>query len=364
VYSCDGRFLIRQDTENKALTPRDLRRMFIQRGDLSFETEIAGRATLDDFDWDKAAAYAQKLGSSGAQSVEHTLMRRGCISEAQGRPRPTYAGILLFGKDPGRFVRGAEITAARFNGDTMTDQFTKEDITGVLPEQLARVEGFLRDHLRKDVSLGQQMARGEVYEVPFEAARELVVNAVAHRDYSVDGDCVHVNLYRDRLEVISPGGLPGPITIDNMKEERFSRNPVIVQVLSDMRYIERLGYGVDRVISLMNERQLKAPVFEDSAASFRAVLFNQSLPVVTPAEESAAAMPYLAALDGVPINPRQEAALGLLHKGHSRITNKDLQMLYPDIHAETIRRDLADLVSRSVLRKLGEKRGSFYVLNA
>jgi ATP-dependent DNA helicase RecG len=364
VYSHDGRFLIRHDTENKPLAPRDLRRMFIQRGDLSFETEANPRATLDDLDWEKATNYAKSLGAGTVTNVEDTLLRRGCISETLGRARPTNAGLLLFGKEPGRFVRSAEIMAARFNGDGMSDSFLKEDIAGVLPDQLRRAEGFLQDHLRKELSLGAQMARGESYEVPLEAARELVVNAIAHRDYSIDGDCIHVNLYRDRLEVTSPGGLPGPMTVDNMTSERFSRNPVIVQVLSDLRFIERLGYGVDRVIGLMNNHQLRAPVFEDTGASFRAILYNMRQSSADASSATRPAVAYLAELEGAPINPRQEAALTFLHNGHTRITNKDLQSLYPDIHAETIRRDLADLVSRSILRKLGEKRGSFYVLNS
>jgi ATP-dependent DNA helicase RecG len=64
------------------------------------------------------------------------------------------------------------------------------------------------------------------------------------------------------------------------------------------------------------------------------------------------------------VNPRQEAALQYLLSGHSRITNSDLAAVFPEVHAETIRRDLADLVSKNILRKLGEKRGSYYILRA
>ena len=110
--------------------------------------------------------------------------------------------------------------------------------------------------MRRGVELGSKMERREQLEYPMEAARELVVNAVSHRDYSIAGDDIRLFLFRDRMEVSSPGGLPGPVTIDNIKDERFSRNPIIVQVLADMGFIERLGYGVDRVISLMIERNL------------------------------------------------------------------------------------------------------------
>jgi len=283
----------------------------------------------------------------------------------EGRLRPTNAGILLFGKEPQRFLRGAAVTAVRFAGEAMSDIFNREDISGTLPDQIRRAETFLLDHLRKGVSIGKTMARAENHEYPMEAARELVVNAVAHRDYSIGGDEIRLFLFRDRMEVTSPGGLPGPVTIDNIKDERFSRNPVIVQVLSDMGFIERLGYGVDRVIALMREGRLRDPQFAETAGGFRVMLYNESLePTPIPVEVPIDTTPrFDGTFHGQPINPRQEAALIYLYTpGNVRITNSDLQTLCPDVHPETIRRDLAHLVTKGILKKMGEKRGSYYIL--
>lgn len=367
VYAHDGRYLSRQGIDNTALEPRELRRLIIERGEVSFETDIAHGTSLDDIDWDKAKAYVSTLGGINEAEVETALFRRGCLTRQDGRLRPTNAGILLFGKDPQRHIRGAEITAARFPGDSMGDSFKREDIPGTIPDQIRRAESFLRDHLRKNVSLGSTMARSETFEYPFEAVRELVVNAAAHRDYSIAGDGIRLFLFRSRMDVISPGGLPGPVTIDNIKDERFSRNPVIVQVLSDMGFIERLGYGVDRVIDLMSEKHLRAPEFEETAGGFRVCLYSEPVEAAATVPEAAAADPFK--LDGQYkgklLTARQETALlYLLRDGHTRITNSDLQGLCPDVHPETIRRDLADLVTKDILRKLGEKRGSYYVLNA
>jgi ATP-dependent DNA helicase RecG len=363
VYAYDGRFLVRQGLENVALKPRELRRLLMERGEASYELEIAYGAAMDDIDWEKARAYAAMLSSVTESNVERLLLRRGCVAQHEGRLRPTHAGILLFGKEPQRFVRGAQVIAARFAGDAMSDRFDRQELVGTLPDQLRRAETFLRDHLRKVAHLGGTMARDEQYEYPLEAARELVVNAVAHRDYSIAGDEIRLFIFRDHMEVVSPGRLPGPVTLDNIRDERFSRNPVIVQVLSDMGFIERLGYGVDRVIALMEQRKLRLPEFEEISGGFRAALYNQ-IDVV----EEAAAVPAVVASDvlshyrNMPFNPRQEAALVYLHTGNTRITNSYLQQLFPDVHPETIRRDLSDLVLRNILQKLGEKRGSYYVL--
>ena len=359
VYAIDGRYLHRAGSENVPLKPPDIRRLLIERGEITFEMEPVAEASADDLDWAAAQAYAASLGALGRAGAEETLLRRGCLNRSEGGTHPTNAGLLLFGRDPQRFRRGAFVLAAHFPGESMGDSFDKQEMTGNLPAILKQVETFLSSHLRRAVTLGTNMVRAEDYELPLEAARELIVNAVAHRDYSVAGDCIRVFLFRNRLEVHSPGGLPGPMTVANLRDERFSRNPALVQVLSDLGYIERLGYGVDRVITVMRERGLREPEFVETDGGFRATLHKDSPP------DASQAIPVVAGTyRNHPVNPRQEAALQYLLSGHHRIANSDLAALFPDVHVETIRRDLADLVSKGILRKLGEKRGSYYMLAA
>ena len=366
VYSHEGRYLKREGANNIPLSSRELRRLMMERGQFDFETEMAHGATLEAIDWQKAETYVKGLSGISETDVQKVLLQRGCLTPKGEQLVPTNAGILLFGKEPQRFLRGAEVTAARFASEAMSDTFNRQDITGTLPDQIRRAETFLADHLRKDVTLQHTMQRREDYEVPMEAARELVVNAVAHRDYSIQGDTIRLFLFSNRMEVHSPGGLPGPMTLTNLKDERFSRNPVIVQVLSDMGFIERLGYGVDRVMELMSRQQLSAPDFNESAAGFRVILHNAVTKAEQLGDEETASdqLVFNGMFQGVEINPRQEAALVHLHSGNSRITNSDLNTLYPEVHPETIRRDLVKLVEQDILIKMGQKRGSYYVLKS
>ncbi|HRF95957.1 MAG TPA: ATP-binding protein, partial [Aggregatilineales bacterium] len=133
-----------------------------------------------------------------------------------------------------------------------------------------------------------------------------------------------------------------------------SRNPIIVQVLADMGYIERLGYGIDRILELMTQHNLQHPDFQERQGGFQVVLYNQAV-IPTP-------QPSLVMLIE-DINVRQEKAIDYLsHSNRTRITNSELQQMFPDVHAETIRRDLADLVAKNILEKFGSKRGSYYTL--
>lgn len=362
VYATSsGRYVVRHEAQIVPLPPRELRRLMMLRGALAFESTPAEGANRDDLDWGKVSEYAARMPGYTAATAEALMIQRGCLVEAAGSLRPTYAGILLFGKDPQRFVRSASISAVRFDGQTMTDKHSRQDINGTLIDQIRHIESFLHANLRREVHLKDSMAREEHFEYPMEAARELIINALAHRDYSIQGDNIRVLLFSDRFEVHSPGGLPGYMTLENLKDERFSRNPIIVQVLSDMLYIERLGYGVDRVLELMQAQGLRAPEFRERAGGFQVVLYNTRENAPTPA---APPPPSLAALvTQHDLNPRQERALALLMESKTgRLTNSDLQAQFPEIHSETIRRDLVDLVNKDILVKMGQKRGSYYVL--
>jgi ATP-dependent DNA helicase RecG len=235
----------------------------------------------------------------------------------------------------------------------MGDEFVREDVRGPLPDQLQRAEAFLTDHMRRGVYI-RELQREEQPEYPPQALREALVNAIAHRDYAIRGEGIRVLMFADRVECYSPGRLPGHVTVQNLVEERFSRNQAIVQVLADMGYIERLGYGIDRMIRQMSSLGLEEPVFRETANGFQVTLRG-------PGTELLSVAPANAGWAGVDINARQQAGLQYL-TAEARITNRQYRDLHPDISDETARRDLADLVDKGLLLKIGEKRATYYIL--
>ncbi len=377
VYSLDGRYLGRDGAQTNPLPARRLRQLLMERGVIQFEAQMPPGATLDDLDWQRVSAYLQALNLPGGETAlpetgRTILLRRGCLHPVSGvshvpvetqdlaslpdaRLRPTYAALLLFGRHPQQWVPNANILAARFAGRTLADRFVKQEIGGTLPEQLIQAEAFVRENIRSVVRL-VGLTHQETAEYPLEALREVLVNAVAHRDYNVQGDNIHIYVFADRIEIHSPGGLPGPMTLDNLLEARFSRNPVIMQALADLGFVERLGYGLNRVVEVMRQNDLRAPHFEETAGTFRVTLYGA---VDEPAP--AGQLPDLRPYQELGLNPRQEQALVFLLRNR-RITNRDYQELCPDVHAETLRRDLVDLVDRGLVIKVGDKRATYYIL--
>jgi ATP-dependent DNA helicase RecG len=192
------------------------------------------------------------------------------------------------------------------------------------------------------------LEREETYEYPQFAVREAIVNAICHRDYRLKGRRIEIRMYSDRLEVISPGGLPGFITVENIKDEHFSRNPRIVNGLFQWGYIEELGLGIDRMIEVMKQAGHKPPTFDARPYSFAVSLFN--------VREKQAPPEWTRNT-----NHRQARALQYIRDNGS-ITNREYRQLCEGVSAETLRLDLVDMVEKGILVKVGSKKGTYYIL--
>ena len=192
------------------------------------------------------------------------------------------------------------------------------------------------------------LEREETFEYPQFAVREALVNAICHRDYRLRGRRIEVRMFSDRLEVISPGGLPGFITVENIKDEHFSRNPRLVGGLFHWGYIEELGLGIDRMMEVMHQAGHSPPRFDARPYSFAVALHNERIRPKVPewARDT---------------NHRQARALQYIRDMGS-ITNREYRSLIHSVSAETLRLDLADLVKKGILNKEGANKGTFYTL--
>ena len=164
-----------------------------------------------------------------------------------GRDVPTYAGILVFGRDPLEFLPGAFIQFVRFDGRTLVDAVQDEkEIAGNLLTQLIQLDNLLplQVHVSRVPSRGMQ--HEEIPDYPRIAIRELALNAVMHRSYEGTSAPVRINWFTDRVEIHNPGGLYGQVTPANYERVSDYRNPVVAEAMKVLGYVERFGTGISR----------------------------------------------------------------------------------------------------------------------
>lgn len=349
----DGRVLLRSGSRNRPLSGEEIRHLASAKSVGDFEQVVVAGATLQDLDERIITEYAEKrrLRSPRGEKLSGIDLLRDCGALDAGG-NPTVAGVLLFCRNPQRHLPQSGAVCVRFAGTEphgqsgMSSYMRREEINGPLSQVISRLWNTIWEEMRHE-SVLSGLQRQELPEYPEAAVREAIVNAVAHRDYRVSGRRIEVRMFDDRMEIISPGGLPGHITLDNIVEEHFSRNPRLVKGLVYWGFIEELGLGVDRMIDEMVRAGHPAPQFEAQPFTFKVTLRNVR-------ERPASKWTQT-------LNERQIKALTFLQE-HSRVTNRDYHELCPDVSAETLRLDLADMVAKGVLLRIGDKKGTYYIL--
>lgn len=356
----NGQILVRRGAHNRPISAAELSQLTQTRLSGTFEEDPVAGATRADFDDVIIEEYLrarEKRGAARVTGLEQLLHEIGAL-DREGRP--TVTGILLFGKAPQMFLPQNGVVFVRFatdepRGDEGGIGYSRrKEING----PLARIIEETWNTVRQEIGARAQvrgLVREELPEYPNTAVREAIVNAVCHRDYSLRGRKIEIRMYRDRLEVISPGGLAGYMTLDNLQDEHYSRNPRLVNGLFYWGYIEELGLGIDQMIEEMVQAGNPPPIFAATTYAFRVTLKKAR-------EETALPPLKLPGALSSQTNARQQLAMTHVQEQGS-ITNGVYQQLCPDISAETLRRDLVDLVERGIFLKIGSKKGTHYILS-
>lgn len=344
---------VRSGKLNVRLSPEQALRGRRATPSLSYEDEVVIGATLNDLDESIIEEYQRnriKRGPIGESLTLTELLRDAGAIDAAGLP--TVAGMLLFGKRPQQFLPQAGVLVVRFQGTSVREaarsglRYSRRvEVTGPAARVIERAWEVLFEEIHHQPRV-EGLQRQETYDYPPEAVREALVNAICHRDYSIQGQRVEIRLFDDRMEIMSPGGLPGHITLENILDEHYSRNPRLVRGLYYWGYIEELGQGMDIIYDSMSRAHHPPPQLKDTGRNFTVTLFNA---VDTDAIEF-----------GEDLNPRQMRALQFLAQ-HERITNSQYQQLCPEVTPETLRLDLKDLVEKGILLRIGDKRGTYYI---
>ncbi len=338
----NGRVFLRVLDRDQPLNADETMRVAFAKGQASYESQLVRGATLEAVDHELVKEYARLRGLD--QPVERLLTGLNLMVDGI----LTVAGVLLFVQEPARWLPRAGIDFLKFEGVEVNlggafNLIKREDLSAPLPRLIRRTWEVIEPHIRTRHRLqGLEMVGQPEY--PDFAWREIIVNAIAHRDYSITGTSIQVRIFDNRLEVESPGGLPGIVTVENIRRRHFSRNPILVSVLRTWHYIEELGFGIDRVFRVMEEVGVQPPKIVDDHGVVTVTLYSAKERSQLPGSAD--------------LNSRQMQAWLFIQKSGS-ISRKEYAELV-GLSATTAFRDLDEMVEKGILRAIGGGRSRRY----
>ncbi|MFZ4099927.1 MAG: ATP-binding protein [Chlamydiia bacterium] len=211
---------------------------------------------------------------AGRSWTEQSIATLGIYTEHLGRKCATVGGTLLFDPDRLKFFPDSLIRCARFSGASKEHILDQRDIEAPLVQSIDEALLFIERNTRSAGRIGR-MYRKDIPEYPKEALREALINAIVHADYSMKGCHIQVAIFDDRIEFLSPGGLPFGQTMEKALAG-FSRlrNRVLGRAFRELRLIEQWGSGLQRILSLCRKRGLKAPDIAEFDQHFRVTLYS------------------------------------------------------------------------------------------
>ena len=279
IRTANDRTYLRIGDKSKEMLGENLRNLEYAKGARHFEDEVCAYAAMEDLDGDLLKDYKKYIGAE-ALTTEQVLFARGFLYKQDGKDCLSNAAVLLFAKNVMRFYPNCRVRFLRIDGmelqvggklNVVKDKSIDLPILRLIDEVKQYVSDQLRTFTKQDSKTGKFIEVPEYPEFPW---LEGIVNAVVHRDYAMSGAYIKVSMYDDRLEIESPGCLPDVVTVDNIRETRFSRNPKISRVLTEFGYVRELNEGVKKIYSDMKEANLREPEYKNSANSVQLVLRN------------------------------------------------------------------------------------------
>ena len=361
VTTADGRLLRRIGSDNQPLRGDALGRFVSQRAERSSEDDPLPNLDRKDVEIELINRALANDGRPPLRRRDSTTVNRALVDLGVAEvvdpsldPQPLRAAALLFSKDPTRYVKAAAVQIVRRVGvgPGPGPVSARRELSGPIPTLVDSVLGFIDEHTtHHEAVVGTH--RETFAEYPPPVLREAILNALAHRDYGLAGATVDVTIWDDRIEVQSPGALPGHITTENMRSEHFSRNRRVMRALKLLSLVEEYGEGVDRMFSEMEARLMEPPHFAATPSSVTVTLYNRS---VLSIEDQA----WLALLGHIDLTVQERRSL-VVARHEEAVTPRRLRAVFGEsFDVDSV---IAGAVAKGLLVRVGRGGGAKYVLS-
>lgn len=278
----DGRCVRRKD---KSTMPASVDQIQFERQEIKsreYDSQFVDGANVTDLDFRLLQGIADQYIKG--LSVERYLQQIGLAEYAQNGLRLKRAALLLFAIDIDRWHPRSQVRFLKVKGNTLEagekyNVVSDDTVKGNIFELVIKSWEHLRSYLAYKTEFGTNSQFEQKYIYPEDAVREAILNAIAHRDYSI-ANAIEIYIFNDRMEIKSPGALISTLTVKNLYElegSHESRNSLIARVLRENKLMRELGEGMKRIFSLMQEQELEKPELYSNGLWFRVTLSNKTI---------------------------------------------------------------------------------------
>lgn len=339
---------------NRKLKLDGIKKLEYDKAIRKFEDETVLDFEMEDLDIEKLEKYKDKLNYQG--SLEDLLVKRHLAKKKEGKYLIKHSGVVLFAKDPEKYIPSASVRYIRYEGkealtgsdhNVVKDERFENNIPKLIDEIKLFLKASFKDYHFLDIDAGKFK---KVPEYPEEAWLEGVVNALCHRSYNSQGSSIYIKHFDDRLEITNSGPLPAQVTVQNIKTERYARNPRVARVLEDMGYVRQLNEGVSRIYESMEKSMLSIPEYKQANGNVYLTLRNKISEHSKTIDDKVMGM---IEKDWSSFNSTQRAIFLYLF-GNQKATIGELSV-YTEINQNTIRNYLNGFIESGILMRNSNK---------
>lgn len=361
-----GKYYVRSGTTLQELSGIALQDFIMKRIGMTWESQSIPNATIDDISSEainyfiRAGVKAKRIPQNANYSSIETVLKNRHLLDSHGRL--TLAALLIFGKDPQQFCLTSGVKIGLF-GHSYSDLIRQDIVNGNLIQMADNVISLLdAKYLIRPIHY-EGLQRIEPLEIPYEALREILFNAIIHKDYR--GAEITIRIFQDRMEIWNPGRLPEDFDINNLwsKHGSIKRNQLIAETFYYAGFIENWGRGFEIIHNAFIKEKLKLPTFDAHTGGFEVSIPREKyLSSVQSNKEQNNVTINVTLNNTLELSKRQRDILHCLTPSNDfdvtlnvTINASELSRKY-NVTRRTIMRDLNTLISKGLIRRSGSKK--------
>jgi ATP-dependent DNA helicase RecG len=355
-YGCSSGYFRRLDGTTQKMTNHELRVMFREHEEISFEEKINKDATWNDISRAKIRNFLKEADIGIKKIVPRDILTSLNIAL---NDEITNAGVLFFAEKPRKFIFHAQMTLIAFKGTNRVHIYDRQDVDDDLLTQFNAAELFLKKHLnRRSEIIG--MNRKDIYELPLEALREAIANAIIHRDYAMRGTSLMVEVHEDRVDIVNPGSLPRGLDKKDFGKISVRRNLRIADLFFRMDKVELAGTGIRRMREAMAAAGLPPPKIRQT--TFFTITFKRpdlKDKEITPKKRMGEDLAQGSEKSSEIGSEKSSEIICSAIKKNPRISPRELSIML-GISSRAVEKHLAKLKKEGFLKRIGPAKGGYW----